>query len=62
MGPAATAIQLWQDATLPRVPKYCKRYFTWFTQRMMERADKKCSQDARNRDACVYVVVAQKPV
>lgn len=60
MGPASTALQLWQDATLRRVPALFKTPFTWFMQRLITRADLKCRDVDRNRDACVYVVVAKK--
>ena len=60
MGPAATAMQLWQDATLPKVPRFLQKPFTWTMQRLITRSDLKGSELGRNQDACIYVVVAQK--
>ncbi len=60
MGPEATALQLWQDAVLPRVPKRLRSLFIRFMQWRIERADGRCTVESRNRDACVYVLVAEK--
>lgn len=60
MGPEATALQLWQDAVLPRVPRGLRYYFTIYMQWRIRRADQRCPDEIRNRDACVYVVVANK--
>ena len=60
MGPEATAIQLWQDMKLLRVPDILKTSFTWTMQRLMERADRRCQSVDRDRDACVYIVVATR--
>ncbi|QDS96350.1 putative S-adenosylmethionine-dependent methyltransferase/MSMEI_2290 [Roseimaritima multifibrata] len=58
MGPASTALQLWQDATITSVPAKLRKAFLWSMQRRIERADKKCSKEWRDKDACVYVLVA----
>jgi len=60
LGPEATAIQLWQDAVLPRVPRRFRSMFTRYAQRRIQRADYRCSDRVRNDDACVYVAVATK--
>ncbi len=60
MGPAATGLQLWQDAVLPRVPRVAQRGFLAFMQSLIRYADKRCSPQRRDDDACVYVVVAEK--
>lgn len=60
MGPEATALQIWQDAVLPRVPWRMRTFFTRWMQWRIERADRKCSSEQRNRDACVYVAIARK--
>ena len=60
MGPEATAIQLWQDIKLLRIPDTLRTSFTWTMQRLMERADRRCQTADRDRDACVYMVVATK--
>ena len=60
MGPAATGLQLWQDATLARVPRIVRPWFTRFMQGLIRRADRKCSPESRDADAGVYLLVAQK--
>ena len=60
MGPEATALQLYQDAVLPRIPRWWRKAFTWRMQQRIRHADRRCSDNARNRDACVYMVVARK--
>ncbi|MFO7903043.1 MAG: class I SAM-dependent methyltransferase [Pirellulaceae bacterium] len=59
MGPAATALQLWQDAVLPTLPRLPRPWFIRWMQWRIQRADEKCSEESRNRDACVYMVVAR---
>ena len=58
MGPEASALQLLQDAILPRVPKWRKTIYIRQMQRRIERADRRCCNAVRDRDACVYVIVA----
>jgi SAM-dependent methyltransferase len=60
MGPAATALQLWQDAVSPRVHPRLRRLFQRFMQFLIRRADLRCPTEVRDADACVYVVVARK--
>jgi len=60
MGLEATALQLWQDAVAPRVPKPLRPCLYRYCQRRIERADRRASPDDRDRDACVYMVVARK--
>lgn len=60
MGPEATALQLWQDAVLPRVPQRLKAVFIRYMQWRIQRADERCTAGVRDRDACVYVAVARK--
>ncbi len=60
LGPAATGLQLWQDATLPRLPGRVRPLFARIMQGWIRRADRKCSLDGRDADASVYVVVARK--
>lgn len=61
MGPEATSLQLWQDAVLKRVPRRIRPLFTRYIQWRMQRADERCPDHIRDKDACVYMVVAQKP-
>lgn len=60
MGPEATALQLWQDAVSHRIPRRLRPLFHRFMQWRIRRADQRCSQPTRDRDACVYVLVARK--
>jgi SAM-dependent methyltransferase len=60
LGPAATGLQLWQDATLPRVPARLQPLFTRFMQGHIRWADRRCPQAVRDADASVYVVLARK--
>ena len=62
MGPEATALQLWQDAVLARWHRRLGRLkapFVRRTQRRIERADRRCPDGVRDRDACVYLTVAR---
>jgi len=60
LGPEATALQLWQDAVLGRVPRLFRKCFTAYMQWRIRRADERCPASSRNSDACVWVVVARK--
>lgn len=60
MGPAATGLQMWQDAVLTRVPRIAQRGFLLFMQMLIRYADARCSPEGRDEDACVYLVVAEK--
>lgn len=60
LGPAATALQLWQDATLASVPRILRRGFVIGMQRLIRWSDRRCPEHVRARDACVYIVVARK--
>jgi SAM-dependent methyltransferase len=61
MGPAATGLQIWQDARLTQVPVFLRPVFLRFTQWRIKRADLRCPAETRNHDACVFVLVATKP-
>jgi SAM-dependent methyltransferase len=60
MAPEATALQLYQDAVLKRVPRRLRPLFIRYMQWRIRRADQRCPDAIRNTDACVYVVVANK--
>jgi len=60
MGLEATALQLWQDAVAPRIPALLRPWFYRSCQGRIARADRRATQEARDRDACVFVVVARK--
>lgn len=60
MGPEATALQILQDAVSARIHWRLEALFCRYFQWRIQRADKRCTQESRDRDACVYVVVARK--
>lgn len=60
MGPEATALQLWQDSVATRMPSWLRSTFYRYMQWRIRRADERCSKTARDKDACVYLVVARK--
>lgn len=60
MGLAPTAVQLLQDACLPRIPRFVRPSFSWFMQTAAILLDKLHSPSERAREACVFVVVARK--
>lgn len=60
LGPEATALQLLQDATFKRIPQSLRRHYFRYMQWRIRRADQRCDVDSRNRDACVYLLVARK--
>jgi len=60
MGPPATAVQLWQDSTQHVVPQLLRALYFAVHQAIMAAADWICPQAARDRDACVYLLVARK--
>lgn len=60
LGPEATALQLWQDAVAPRVPGSVRGMFYRYAQWRIRRADQRCTDTIRDKDACVYIVVAKK--
>lgn len=60
MGLAPTGLLLLQDALLDRFPKRAKPMLAWPMQRLMAAADILHSRAERDRDACVYFVVARR--
>jgi SAM-dependent methyltransferase len=60
MGPGAAGLQLWQDATIRKLHWRLIPFFTRVMQYFIRRADMGCSDDVRNRDASVFVLVARK--
>jgi len=61
MGLAATGLQLFQDATLGRVPRWARRPYASLLQAAIAFWDRSESDRARALNALVYVVVAEKP-
>jgi SAM-dependent methyltransferase len=61
MGLAASGIQLFQDAICNKMPKALKPPIALVMQSFIRLFDKMNSQQQRDRDASLYVVIAQKP-
>ena len=62
MGLAASGLQLFQDAIINKLPKFLRPPISVVMQGLIALFDKIHSQDQRNRDASLYIVVAMKPV
>jgi SAM-dependent methyltransferase len=62
LGPAAYGVQFWQDAVLPRVHWRLRKAFTYVMQGIIRMFDRRYSHEQKARDACVYLLVAQKPL
>jgi SAM-dependent methyltransferase len=60
LGPAATALQLWQDAVYRGVRGFFRPLFTRLMQQLIRRVDLACSPAARDADGGTYVLVARK--
>jgi len=61
MGLAASGLQLLQDAIGVKLPKFLLPPFALVMQGMISLFNKINSQEQRNRDASLYIVIAQKP-
>jgi len=61
MGLAASGLQLLQDAIGIKLPKFLLPPFAFVMQGMIALFDKLNSQSQRDRDASLYIVIAQKP-
>jgi SAM-dependent methyltransferase len=61
MGLAASGLQLLQDAIGVKLPKFLLAPFALVMQGMISMFNKINSQEQRDRDASLYVVIAQKP-
>lgn len=60
MGLAPTAVQLLQDALMPKTPRFIKPLFSLIMQRFAMVADKFHLPSERAQDACIFVVIASK--
>jgi hypothetical protein len=64
MGPAATALQLWQDAVLGRLHWRLVwrlvRPFCGLMHCLIILADRLCKEESRDADASVYVTVSRR--
>ncbi len=62
MGLAASGLQLLQDAFVNKLPKFLISPFALVMQTLIRLFDKIHSQQQRDRDASLYVVIARKPL
>lgn len=62
MGLAASGLQLFQDAIINKLPKFVIPVVAFFFQILIRLFDKIHTQQQRNRDASLYIVIAQKPL
>lgn len=62
MGLAASGLQLFQDAIISKLPKLLIPPFALVMQGLIALFNKINNQEQRNRDASLYVVLAQKPL
>lgn len=60
MNLAAAGLQLFQDGVSKRIPSQLRPLFFWLINRAMAIVDKLGGAEARNRDACVFVIRAIK--
>ncbi len=60
LGLSATGLHLFQDGILFKLPKWMKGVWAFIMQRIIFLIDKLHSQDQRNRDGAMYVVLAKK--
>ena len=60
MGLAASGLQLVQDGLIFKMPEFLRPVFSFFMQGLITIFDKVNSQDQRDRDASLYVIIAKK--
>ena len=60
-GMAACGVQLWQDATIDRVPRAIRPLYAGVLQQLIMRMERRRAVEP-SADACVYVVLATKRV
>jgi SAM-dependent methyltransferase len=59
-GLESSALQLWQDATFERLPRFFRPAYTWFFQTLIGLIERR-HPDKVSDDASVYVILARKP-
>ena len=62
LGLAASGLQLFQDGIIAKLPKFLVPVFALIMQMLISLFNKINSQLQRDRDAALYVIVAQKPL
>lgn len=59
-GLESSALQLWQDATFERLPRFLRPAYTWFFQTLIGLIERR-HPDKLSDDASVYVILARRP-
>jgi hypothetical protein len=60
MAPASYAVQLLQDSTMEAIPRFARPAYFGMMQLIVQLTDRLSSAKERRKDACAYVLVAQK--
>jgi len=60
MGLAASGLQLFQDGLIFKMPKFIRPVFSFFMQGLIAIFDKVNSQEQRDRDSSLYIIIAKK--
>jgi SAM-dependent methyltransferase len=59
-GPESSALQLWQDSTIDRLPRRLRSLYSWFIQKIIGFIERR-QPDKLSDDASIYVFLARKP-
>ena len=62
LGLPASGLQLFQDGIYLKLPRFLRPVFALVMQAQISLFNKLSSQEQRNRDGAIYVIVAQKPL
>jgi ubiquinone/menaquinone biosynthesis C-methylase UbiE len=60
VGPVGTGLQIIQDATHHKIPKFLKKIYFLFFQTLMALADLNCSNYKKTKEAAVFICVAKQ--
>ncbi len=60
-GMASCSIQLWQDASMERLPRWIRPVYVWMLQSLIGLIERR-KQDGLSYDALIYVVLGRKSV
>jgi len=60
MGLAASGLQLFQDGLIFKMPKFLRPVFSFTMQVLISLFDKVSTQEQKDRDASLYVIIAKK--
>lgn len=60
-GPESSALQLWQDSTVERLPRKLRPVYTWFIQKFIGLIERR-QPDKLSDDASNYIVLARKRI